>query len=194
MKLVQQLQTTVWLIPRWAGEAKGDFYPWLTRQMAEKAPHVRIVILEPPLNPPIVADSVAWLNEHLASKVRENDIIMTHSVGLQMALRWLAAQKQPYGPVRLFSVAGWREVDKPWDSLIPWLAQDYDVAAARKSLSSFRLLVSDNDRFTSNFQKTCADFESSLGASSRVVQGANHFNRAEEPEVLQELLALTAGK
>lgn len=182
----------VFIIPRWAGEPGGDFYPWLVAQMQAKAPHVSISILTPPLNPPVVGQSVDWLNEHFAPIVREGDIVMTHSVSAQMLLRFVA-QYPLKGPIRVLSVAAWIDVDKPWETLVPWLARDYDVKAAKKSISSIRVLVSDNDRFTADYQKTIADFESLLGASSRVVPDADHFNRSEEPAVLEELLKCVGG-
>ena len=87
-------------------------------------------------------------------------------------------------------VAGWFHLDDPWDTIRPWVDAPLDDERARAATSALRVLISNNDRFTSDYRSTRAAFESRLGASVRVIEGRNHFNDPQQPEVRDELLAL----
>jgi predicted alpha/beta hydrolase family esterase len=88
-----------------------------------------------------------------------------------------------YGAV--LHVAGWFGVDteKEWPTLLPWL-EPFDTEKSKSRAHKFHLLISDNDRFTSDYEGNKIIFEEKLGAHVSIISGANHFNTSEEQNVL----------
>jgi hypothetical protein len=83
------LARRLFLIPRWAGKAGGDFYSEL-ENAAQKC-GFNLVTLVPPsgLNPPLLEECFAMLDRDLKD-AKEEDVLIAHSVGNQIYLRWLA--------------------------------------------------------------------------------------------------------
>jgi predicted alpha/beta hydrolase family esterase len=122
---------------------------------------------------------------------RARTILLGHSVGCMAAMR--ALDEAAARPVHaLVCVAGWWTVDQPWPSIRPWIDAPLDTARVRANAPRVRLIVSDNDPFTSDHRATAARFERELGATTTVVPGGLHFNRPEEPPVLEAISALVA--
>jgi serine hydrolase len=181
------------LVPRWEGDATTDFYPWLGRKLEELEPALlstpRVSSLLPRPDGPTIAASVKrWRETVLADGEPGQTIVIAHSVGCQVTMRGLATLEEPIAGCVF--VGGWFSIDEPWESILPWQETELDLASTRAMAGRVRVLLSDDDPFTSDVDGTRARFESELGASVRVVGGARHFNRFEEPVVLDELLAL----
>src|SRR5262249_26355773 len=87
-------------------------------------------------------------------------------------------------------VAGWFQVDSPWETIRPWMDSPVDLAAARSACPRVMVVLSDNDPFTADFEANRRAWRERLGAEVRVVSGGKHFNRDEEPWVLNALLDL----
>lgn len=68
-----------------------------------------------------------------------------------------------------------------------------DDARVRAAAGTIRVLLSDNDRFTSDVRATRGAFESRFGATVQVVEGRDHFNEPRQPEVVAALGSLRAG-
>ena len=68
-------------------------------------------------------------------------------------------------------------------------AEPLDAVAAKAAGVPVRSIISDNDPFTADFERTRAELEAGFSSSVRVESGAGHFNRGEEPAVLEELLS-----
>lgn len=167
------------VVPRWSGTQESDWYPWLRG-------HVEIEVspLRPTPDAPEIEPSVAELRSRL-QEPRET-LFVGHSVGCQVVLRTLAALGRPADGVLL--VAGWWTVDEPWDSIRPWI--DTPVETERIIADRMRVLLSDNDPFTADYETTRRLFERRVGATVEIHPGAKHFNGAEEPAVLEAIRAL----
>lgn len=178
------------IVPRWAGGADSDFYPWLREQLADAFDSVVTVKLAPSADAPKIEASVASLRAQLSGETA-NTILLAHSVGCQIVMRTLA--EPDTGPVAAtLLVAGWFAIDEPWDTIRPWVEEPIDTEQTRASIGALRVLVSTDDRYTADYRATQAAFESRLGAKVRLVDGSNHFNGSRQPEVLEELQALLA--
>jgi hypothetical protein len=173
------------IVPRWSGDARSDFYPWLERELDEFAAIRCSPLLPAPDAPTIAASVEGWRSTVTAP---QDTIVLAHSVGCQVTLRALATLDGPV--LGCLFVAGWFWVDAPWETLLPWQETPLDFERARANAGSMRVLLSDDDPFTSDHEATRDRFRDRLGASVRVVPGGKHFNWGEEPEVLAELRQL----
>lgn len=124
--------------------------------------------------------------EDQAERLR-NTVLMGHSVGCQAVLRYLARLPPGSELTAAIYVAGWFTVDRPWDSILPWIHTPLDFAVARQRARQHIVLLSDNDPFTADYQATAALFQERLGATVIVAPDRRHFNDRQEPDVLQIL-------
>lgn len=176
------------VVPRWGGGPDSDFYPWLERSLRPGLQVERLALPDP--DQPAINAWVPRVREALGEEAeRARTILLGHSVGCMAAIR--ALDEAAVRPVSaLLCVAGWRTVDEPWPALRPWIDAPLDTARARANAHRVRLIVSDNDRFTSDHRATVAWFERELGATATVVHGGLHFNGQAEPSVLEALKLL----
>ncbi len=177
------------IVPRWAGKPDSDFYPWLEAQLRE-SPGAFSSVRTLDMPEPSVPTLEAWggaLAQAAGSAPAPATVLMGHSVGCQTVLRYLATL--PPGQVieGALLVAGWWDVDKPWDTLLPWIQTPVDLERVRAAARRFVVLLSDNDPFTSDHAGNRRLWEERLGAQVVLVPGARHFNAAQEPAVLDAL-------
>src|SRR5262249_25954077 len=115
---------------------------------------------------------------------------LAHSVGCQALLRSLAELPEGTELGGALCVAGWWEIDRPWDSIRPWLAPIPNLSRIRTKIKKLRLILSDNDPFTADHVRTGQQWQELLGAELHLSPGGKHFNAPEEPAVLAALLTL----
>lgn len=185
------------IVPRWAGNPRSDYYPWLVAALAaQPAPPFETVVVAdlpdpgtPRLDswPPAIS---ALLGDDPA--VLADTLVLGHSVGCQALLHALAGLPAGARVAGMLAVAGWWRVDNPWPTIVPWQEQIPDLARARAAAPALTVLLSDNDPFTADHQANAALWRERLGAQIELVPGARHFNGVEEPAVLAALLRLAA--
>ncbi|HLM74911.1 MAG TPA: alpha/beta hydrolase [Polyangiaceae bacterium] len=180
------------IVPRWGGNPESDFYPWLARVLAERSPapfdDVRALAMpEPSL--PTIDGWVGRLSTDLGADLgtAPETVLVAHSVGCQALLRYLASLPEGVKYRGALLVAGWLSIDKPWESIRPWLETSPDLARARAAVGDLIVLLSDNDPFTADYQENKRAWEERADARVIVAPGAKHFNAAEEPAVLDIL-------
>lgn len=184
------------IVPRWGGGPERDFYPWLRAALQAEQPPRFSQILSPDMPNPSTPTIAAWVG-HLDSVLPAADaaqravlgqtVLMGHSVGCQAAMRYLAGLPEGVTLAGAVYVAGWLSVDRPWDSILPWMHTPIDFAAARAHAHQHILLLSDNDPFTADHARTAAAFREQLGATVVLAPGRRHFNETAEPAVLDLL-------
>lgn len=187
----------VLIVPRWAGSPTSDYYPWLIGALKARfgeGVEVRALAMPEPSAPRIDT----WPPRLLAEAGEDRGalrrtLLVGHSVGCQTVLRALAAMDEDASVAGVLLVAAWFRVDRPWETIVPWMADDYDVKRARARTPWLDVLLSDNDPFTADFEATAADLRARAGAEVTVVPGAKHFNAAEEPAVLSALARRLGG-
>lgn len=176
------------LVPRWSGTAASDCYPWLERELAARAPGVRLEVA--PLAPAPDRPEIEACLEVLAGLDPARTLLVGHSVGCQVLLRKLARLPDEARAPALLCVAGWWTVDEPWDTLRPWIEVPFDHGRAAARCARIEVLLSDDDPFTRDAEETRRRFVAALGAEVQIVPGRRHFNAPEEPAVLAAVLRL----
>lgn len=184
------LQPTIYLIPRWAGTIHSDWYDWLVLEINNKY-KIEIQRLEmPDWNTTSVQESVQFLNENI-KKLNENTYFIGHSVGCQAILRFLDKRLALNNKLNIggfLFVAGWFEVEKPWVSLKPWLnTASLDVSLISKITDFKKVILSDNDPFTPQYEQNKTLWNKHLNADVTVYNNRLHFNKPIEEDVLYEV-------
>ena len=181
------------IVPRWGGGPDRDFYPWLRASLDARAPMLFDEILSPEMPSPGTPTIEGWVGriEEIVGRdprALVETVIIGHSVGCQAVLRFLARLPEGARARGALLVAGWFQVDKPWDTLRPWMDTPIDDAAVRAHCDRFVVLLSDNDPFTASYEENGRAWEERLGAQVVMAPGRRHFNEAEEPAVLEALV------
>ncbi len=185
------MDRSLYIVPRWAGRPDTDYYSWLEAQVREARQgitSVRTLAMPNPSQPTIDA-WVGVLDRTLGPAPAPSTILMGHSVGCQAVIRYLATL--PPGQVidGAMLVAAWWDVDKPWESIVPWIETPVDLARVRSAARRFVVLISDNDPFTADHERNRRLWEERIGAEVVLAPGARHFNNPREPAVLETLLS-----
>ncbi|MBB5287644.1 hypothetical protein HNQ92_005811 [Rhabdobacter roseus] len=185
------MKPNIYVVPRWSGTIHSDWYDWLAEQV-EARWQVPLRRLEMPhWQTPRVEEALAFLSEQVPG-LDEGTFFIGHSVGCQSILRFLHQKLTPESTSPnvggLLFVAGWLEVDEPWDTVEPWLDRGtLDLRSVRERVLHKRVLISDNDPFTSDFARNKYLWETRLGADVTLYSGQRHFNQKTAPEVLSAL-------
>ncbi|HWB81581.1 MAG TPA: alpha/beta hydrolase [Nannocystaceae bacterium] len=180
------------IIPRGAGTPADDFYPWLVRTVnadhADVFESIDVVDMplphEPELGLWIAATRIAIGDAQQAART----VIAGHSVGFQAVMRALAELEDDVTVAAAVGIAAWWSIDEPWPAIRPWIDTPFDHDRTRAAARRIECLLSTNDPFTQDHERTKHLFEDRLGAHVRVVEDARHFNVARAPEVLRTLL------
>lgn len=179
------------VVPRWGGIPSDDWYPWAAAELAGRGVRLSALDVPDPAEPRIAA----WVETTVAALAEEppaETVLVGHSVGCRAALR--AVELLPAGTRLggLLLVAGWWEVDEPWDTLLPWQELGHDHTRIRDVAGRPVVLLSDDDPFTRDWAANRRAWIERLDADVRVHAGRQHFNAPEEPAVLAAMGELLA--
>ena len=172
------------LVPRFRGRADSDFYPWLGRRLAALGwrGDLEVVSLRTPDRPEVAA-TVAALRGRMGAPARAaRTVLVGHSVGAQAVLRALADGPAVAGFVL---VGAWWTLDAPDAALRPWIDEPFEWTRAAAAAGRRLVLLSTDDPHTADVARARRLFDERLRAEVQVHDGARHFERAEEPSVLQ---------
>lgn len=182
------------VIPCWGCTPTSNWYPWLQQELeaTKLQPFNPVVVADMP-NPvlPTIPAWVGHVKELLGSDPVQaaRTVFVGHSVGCQAVLRTLAELPEGLHLWGMLCVAGWFWTDAPWESLLPWIETPFDLDKVRSSAGQqIIVLLSNNDRHTSDWQANRKAWQDRLGAKVVIVPGANHFNGDQYPIILQTLL------
>lgn len=185
------MKPRVVLAPRWGGTPSHDFYPWLRTELDALGVELSALHLPDPGTPTIEAwvPAVRAAIDDALEVAGPPPIVVGHSVGCQAVMRALAGFDRPVASACLL-VAAWWSVDEPWPSIRPWIDTPFDHARTRAASARFSVLLSDDDPFTRDHDRSAALFRERIGADSHIVAGAKHFNAEREPAVLASISEL----
>jgi len=179
------------IVHGWSGSPKGNWFPWLKKQLEAKAIYVDVPAMPNPDTPEIEP----WVN-HLAKYVDTDadNYLIGHSMGCQAILRYLENRPENIKIKGVLLVAGFIDslseavMKSPEDAKIaqPWLETPININKAKTIPGKIISIFSDDDPYVpeDNWKK----FEE-LGEVI-ILDKKGHIQELEEPEVLKAALKL----
>lgn len=186
----------IYLVPRWAGNIHSDWYDSVFELIKNKY-NITIERLEMPnWNEPNKEKSFEYLSNQV-KELNNQCYFIGHSVGCQAIIRFLTKKFEENCDLKIggcLFVAGWFEVDNPWKTLKPWLDfNDIDLNLISKRLNFNKLVLSDNDPFTTNYLKNKRLWEEKINSEVVIYPDRKHFNETEELYVFNEIERMILG-
>ncbi len=181
----------VYIIHRWDGSPKADWYPWLEKELRKKGFEVFVPEMPDTSHPKIDK----WVG-HLSKIVKDPDeqtFFVGHSIGCQTILRFLEKSgKKVGGAIFVGGFLKPKPLDTEEEKLIvsPWLETPIDFKKIK--MKHFVGIFSDNDPYIPlNNGKL---FQEKLGGKIIVEKNKGHFMGSdgvkELPIVLEELVKM----
>ncbi|RYU80087.1 RBBP9/YdeN family alpha/beta hydrolase [Hymenobacter persicinus] len=189
----------VYVVPRWAGSAHDDWYPWLKRQLESLSDSPVTYEVHLLTMPAWDLPTIEQANDYLATvlpprELNENIYLVGHSVGCLAILHYLAqaAEQFPVHPPQVggvLCVAGWFSVDSPWQDILNWIHAPIDYEAARRLIPAHKLtvLLSDDDPYTSGYQENEQLWVERLSSNVSILPGRQHFSAQLDADILDAL-------
>lgn len=170
------LKKRIFIIHRWDGKPKSDWYPWLKRELETKGLEVFIPEM-PNTEEPKIKE---WI-DHLSNILKnpdDNTYFIGHSIGCQTIMRYLATQNNVRVGGALF-IAGWFYLDNLENEAVkeiarPWLDEPINLAMVRSSLKNLTVVLSENDPYN-RVKENGEKFAKELNAKIVVLQSKGHF-------------------
>ncbi|SHJ36638.1 hypothetical protein SAMN02745146_2932 [Hymenobacter daecheongensis DSM 21074] len=193
----------IYVVPRWAGSATDDWYPWLQQQLEAAADPLftyKVHLLTMPAwDLPTIEHANNYLAQVLPTQLNENIYLVGHSVGCLAILHYLAqtAAAHPAGENMpqvggVLCVAGWFSVDSPWQDILNWIHAPIDFEAARRLIPAGKLtvLLSDDDPYTSGYQENERLWVERLRSNVSILPGRQHFSTRLDSDILDAIREL----
>ncbi len=180
------------IIHRWSGSPEADWYPWLCDELRSLEPPPFDEIAVPAMPEPDRPDPEAWVPAVADWLGRDSaklagTAVVGHSVGCQAVVRALATLPAATPVAGALLVAPWLRLDEAErdETSALWEESSFDERWAGEAAGRLVALVSDNDPFTSDWVANADAWRERLGAEVVLEPGAGHFERAEEPRILE---------
>ena len=189
------MEKKIYVVPRWSGNEHSDWYDWFGERVQAEYSHAYTVLAMPHWNRPVVEEATEFLKAKMGTP-DASTILIGHSVGCQAILRFLREAIATDPSIRvggLLMVAGWFEVDEIWDDVIPWLDnEDLNYPALRQAIGHTKVILSDNDPFTADYEANAKLWTNRLNAEVTIYPQKAHFNTKIAPEILLEFGTMLA--
>ncbi len=179
---------TVYIIHGWASSPKGNWFPWIKKELEKKG--VRVFVFDMPnTKRPSIESWVKYLEDNVKD-ADENAYFIGHSVGCQTILRFLEKLHKHKKVGGCFLVAPWFNLvnlDKKETEIIkPWINDNIDFSRVLDHCDNFIAMFSTNDLYVQLSEDKI--FKEKLGAKIIHEKNQGHFEEEEEPEILKEIL------
>jgi len=170
----------VFIVHRWEGSPRSDWYPWLKRTLEEKGFQVMVPKMPDTRRPKIRS----WVDA-LKKQVRvvdQDTYFIGHSIGCQTIIRYLGSQSKKCGGC--IFVGGWFALTSQATPTLeyerlaaPWLLTPIDFSRAKKNIGGAIAILSTNDPYVPILNKEV--FVKTLGVKVKMVNDYGHFTKEE---------------
>ncbi len=178
-----------YIIHRWSGTPKSDWYPWLKTELENRG--YEVLIPQMPNNDnPIIEERVSFLKD-LVGVPNEDTLFIGHSIGAQTIMRYFETLPVETKVANVIFVAGWfklgnLEDEETSEIAKPWIENPIDFEKIKKACSNISVLLSSNEPF--NFVKENKEiFEQQLNAKVSVLENKGHFTEDDGVNELPEI-------
>lgn len=174
------------IVHGWGGSPKSDFLPWAKKELERLGYEVLIPDM-PDTDNPKIEKWVPYLTQ-IVGEVKEDDILIGHSIGCQTILRFLETlEDQKLDKVVL--IAPWVKLANLEKEKVPvanpWEQTPINWQKVKFHANAFIAIFSDNDSFVP-LDENKKLFEDKLGAHIFIEHNKGHFNQMpkERPNLL----------
>ncbi|MDO8620756.1 MAG: alpha/beta hydrolase [Candidatus Levybacteria bacterium] len=194
------MKKRVFIVHRWDGHPKRDWYSWLKKELEKNNFEVYIPVMPHP-EEPTIKDWVDCLYESV-NKPDDKTYFVGHSVGCQTILRFLEKLPENIKVGGTVFVAGFFSTgestlanltDEEKEIISPWLNTSINLAKVKSHLPKSIAIFSDNDPYVPLDNKEI--FEKELGTKTIIEHARGHFTDEDDvvklPIVLNSLLKLS---
>lgn len=172
------------ILPGWQSGPEDNFYTWLSESLKARGKSVQIYKYKSPeehSEADIVADLLANL------RVDENTVLIGHSLGCVMALKFLERFNKPVAKLVLaggFITPKFKDKRRPFEKTFNW---QFDARTVKKNVRELVILHDDTDPIVP--LKSAQEMQAAFGGKLvRFTAQKPHIKGKEEPEVLAAVL------
>ena len=181
----------VYIIHRWDGTPKSDWYSWLKKELEKKGFEV-IIPKMPNTSKPKIELWASYLNK-IIKNTNEEIYLIGHSIGCQAIMRYLAGLSTNIKIKKVIFVSGWfnlknLEDEETEEIAKSWVETPIDFNKIKNKAKDITVFLSDNDQFV-NLKENKGFFKKNLNAKIIVESNKGHFTKDDGitkiPEVLE---------
>lgn len=182
----------VFIIHRWDGNPKGDWYPWLKKELERKGFKVEVPEM-PNTSEPVINEWVFHLKK-IVGKLDNETHFIGHSMGCQTIMRFLEKENYDDKIGNAIFVAGWLKLDNLEGEEVkkiatPWLNTSIDFDKVKKKLSKITVFLSSNEPY--NFiEENKMIFKEKLNAKVIILEDKGHFTEDDGIRQLPEIIQI----
>lgn len=179
------------IIHRWDGNPRGDWYPWLKKEL-ERIGFKVMVPAMPNASEPQIEEWISHLKK-VVGKLDEETYFVGHSIGCQTILRYLEKENFSGKIPEVIFVAGWFKLDDLEDEEVkeiadPWINTPIDFNKIKQKIKKLTVFLSSNEPY-GFVKENQRNFKEKLGADVIIEDNKGHFTEEdgiiEVPEVLK---------
>lgn len=168
----------VFIVHGWGGYPEEGWRPWLKEKLEQKGFKVFMLAMPDTENPKIET-WVPYLTQ-IVGEVKEDDILIGHSMGCQTILRFLESLPGGKKADKVILVAGFGPylkglTEEEWQIAQPWLDAPLDLDKVKTHANSFVAIFSDNDPYVP-LEENSKLFKEKLGAKLIVEHNKGHMS------------------
>mgnify|MGYP001611765529 CR=1 FL=1 len=192
IKLLKNIKR-VFVVHRWDGTSKSDWYPWLKRELENKGFKVEIPEM-PNTSEPKINDWVNYLRK-VVGKLDNKTYFIGHSIGCQTIMRFLEKENYNGKVGKILFVAGWFKLDNLEGEEVeiianPWINTPIEFNKIKQKISKLTVFLSTNEPYGFVKENTKI-FKEKLNAKIILEKDKGHFTEddgiSELPEILAEI-------
>ncbi len=192
IKLLKNIKR-VFVVHRWDGTPKSDWYPWLKRELENKGFRVEVPTM-PNTSEPKIND---WVNhlKKVVGKLDNKTYFIGHSIGCQTIMRFLEKEDYKNKIGNIVFVAGWFKLDNLEGEEVevianPWINTPIDFNKIKRKISKLTVFLSTNEPY-GFIKENTRIFKEKLDAKIILEKDKGHFTEddgiSELPEILAEI-------
>ena len=193
IKLLKNIKR-VFIVHRWDGTSKSDWYPWLKKELEKKGFKVEVPTM-PNTSIPKIDD---WVNhlKKVVGKLDSETYFIGHSIGCQTIMRYLEKENYNSKIGGIIFVAGWFKLDNLEGEEVeaianPWMNITIDFNKIKQKIPKLSVFLSTNEPY-GFVEENTKIFKEKLNAKVILEKNKGHFTEDdginELPEVLKEIL------
>ncbi len=181
----------LFIVHRWDGNPKSDWYQWLKKELENKGFKVEVPTM-PNTSEPKIDD---WINhlKKVVGKLDGNTYFIGHSIGCQTIMRFLENETYNGKLGSVVFVAGWFKLNNLEGEEVeaianPWINTPINFNKVKPKLSKLTVFLSTNEPY-GFIEENTKTFKEKLNAKVIIQKDKGHFTEDDGISELHGILA-----